>query len=177
MENKTQTLNEMFEVEKIINSRIYRNKKYYLIKWLCYPINESTWEPKSNLKNLNYMLDRFEAEYPYSIDQNMYNIYCDESKKGIKKRNKAKSCKQVSNDTKFISKKKKYEYFSDYELRDIYYDKLRAHLHINLKKKKLENEIIIELNSNSTQSDESASNDIEAEKNNEYKGLIIPKIN
>ena len=86
MENKTQTLNEMFEVEKIINSRIYRNKKYYLIKWLCYPINESTWEPKSNLKNLNYMLDRFEAEYPYSIDQNMYNIYCDESKKGIKKR-------------------------------------------------------------------------------------------
>ena len=41
-----------YEVEKIINSKIYRNKKYYLIKWLCYPIHESTWEPKSNLKNL-----------------------------------------------------------------------------------------------------------------------------
>ena len=74
--------NEMYEVEKIINCKIYKNKKYYLIKWLCYPIYESTWEPKSNLKNLNYMIEAFEREYPYSVDQNMYEIYCDELKKG-----------------------------------------------------------------------------------------------
>ena len=39
----------MYEVEKIINCKIYKNKKYYLIKWLCYPIYEATWEPKSNI--------------------------------------------------------------------------------------------------------------------------------
>lgn len=177
MENKEQSLKEMYEVEKIINSKIYRNKKYYLIKWLCYPINESTWEPKSNLKNLNYMIDRFEAEYPYSIDQNMFHIYSEESKKRLKKRNKAKNVKEVQKDIKFLSKKKKIEVFTDSELKDIYYDKLKAHLHLNMNKKKSENEIIIELSSNSTQSDENDSNIYENEEKSDFQGLIIPKIN
>ena len=177
MEYKSSTLNEMYEVEKIINSKIYRNKKYYLIKWLCYPINEATWEPKSNLKNLNYMLDRFEAEYPYSIDQNMYHIYCDESKRGIKKRNKTKKEKEVHNDVKFLSKKKKFEGFTESELKDIYYDKLKAHLHINTKKKERKNEIIIELSSNSTQTDENSSYFIRNEEKGDYQGLILPIVN
>ena len=37
----------MYEVEKIINCKIFRNKKYYLIKWLCYPIYESTFLKQS----------------------------------------------------------------------------------------------------------------------------------
>ena len=81
MENQNDNMKGIYEVEKIINSKIYRNKKYYLIKWLCYPINECTWEPKSSLKNLNNMIDAFESEYPYSIDKDMYNIYCKELQK------------------------------------------------------------------------------------------------
>ena len=177
MEYQTQSLNDTFEVEKIINSKIYRNKKYYLIKWLCYPINESTWEPKSNLKDLSYMLDRFEAEYPYSIDQNMYHIYCDESKRCTKKRNKAKKTKEVPKDTKFLSKKKKFEVFSDSELKDLYYDKLKSHLHINIKKKESKNEIVIELSSNSTQNDDNCSNFHENEEKSDYDGLIMPIVN
>ena len=65
----------IYEVEKIINYKICKNKKYYLIKWIDYPIHESTWEPKSNLINLDYMIEEFESEYPFSIDQNMYKIY------------------------------------------------------------------------------------------------------
>jgi len=57
---------------------------------LYYPIHESTWEPKSNLKNLNYMIDTFEAEYPYSVDQ---EIYCNELKKRMKKEIKVKTLK------------------------------------------------------------------------------------
>ena len=83
MENVFLFSSDMYEVEKIINCKYYKNKKYYLIKWLCYPINQSTWEPKSNLKNLKYLIDEFEAEYPYTIDHNMYNIFCDEDKKRI----------------------------------------------------------------------------------------------
>ena len=81
MENISDSSSGMYEVEKIINYKTYRNKKYYLVKWLCYPIHESTWEPKSNLKNLNYMIDEFESEYPYSVDHDMYNIYCKEIQK------------------------------------------------------------------------------------------------
>ena len=57
MENTPESINKIYEVEKIINCKFYKNKKYYLIKWLCYPIPESTWEPKSNIKHLSKMLD------------------------------------------------------------------------------------------------------------------------
>ena len=61
------SLSGLYEVEKIINCKIYRNKKYYWIKWICYSIIKSTWEPKSNLKDLNYLIDDFEAQYPLLI--------------------------------------------------------------------------------------------------------------
>ena len=40
MEIMFDSSSNMYEVEKIINCKTYHNKKYYLIKWLCYPINE-----------------------------------------------------------------------------------------------------------------------------------------
>ena len=147
----------MFEVEKIINCKIYKNKKYYLIKWLCYPIYEATWEPKSNLKNLNYMIEAFEAEYPYSVDQNMYEIYCDELKRRLKRKNKAKIAKEVQTNPKFLSRKKKIEYFSDSELKDMYLDKLKIHLHLNLDKRYIkarETELVIDLSPSTFQSEE-----------------------
>ena len=147
-----------FEVEKIINSKTYRNKKYYLVKWLCYPIHESTWEPKSNLKNLNYMIDTFEAEYPYSVDQEMYEIYCNELKKRNKRRrNKAKNSEEFPINTNILSKKKKMEFFSESELKDTYFDKLKNHLHLNMVKrlsKEHKGDLFIELSLNSTKSDE-----------------------
>ena len=30
---------DFYEVEKIINCKYFKNKKYYLIKWLFYPIS------------------------------------------------------------------------------------------------------------------------------------------
>ena len=81
----------MYEVEKIINRKISRNKKYYLVKWLCYPIHECTWEPKTSLKDINYMLDSYERQYPYSIDQEMYELYLEEQEKQLKRRNKRRN--------------------------------------------------------------------------------------
>ena len=153
MENNKYNCSKMYEVEKIINYKCYRNKKYYLIKWLCYPINQSTWEPKSNLKHLNYLIQEFESEYPYSIDQNMYNIFCEEV--SSKKRNNKKSqiLKESSNESKFIAKKRKIEYFTDSELNNAYLDKLKKHLYIDSNKnkmkdiKKTNDEFIIDLSS------------------------------
>ncbi len=51
-----------YEVEKIIKKRKLRNgKEEYLIKWKGYKENESTWEPKSNLKNAKNALKEFES--------------------------------------------------------------------------------------------------------------------
>ena len=154
MEINAELCDEIYEVEKIIARKIYKSKKYYLIKWLYFPINESTWEPKSNLTNINYMMNKFEAEYPSSIDQYMYDIYCEEYKKKIK-----------------------FECFSQSELKDIYYEKLKKHLHINNKEKNDNNDLMIEISSNKTQSDDNISNLDENEEKKFFHRLIIPEIN
>ena len=41
MELMHDSFTEMYEIEKIINCKTYHNKKYYLINWLFYLINES----------------------------------------------------------------------------------------------------------------------------------------
>ena len=176
MERTNFDCNETFEVEKIINRKVYKNKLYYLIKWLCYPINQSTWEPKSNLKNLNYMIHEFEAEYPHSIDQKMYNIYCEESKKKGGSKNKKKNKRFIQSETKFINKKRKIEFFSDSELNDPDLKQLKKHLYIdeennqekskeNKKDKHSKGNIVIDLSSTSTQEEENTKNTISREEN------------
>ena len=186
METISSPSSGMYEVEKIINCKIFRNKKYYLIKWLCYPIYESTWEPKSNLKNLNYIIDAFEAEYPYSIDQNMYEMYCEELKRRLKRRNKTKIPKELQESVKFLSKKRKIEFFSHSELKDLNLDKLKLHLHLNFAKRYIkaqESELVIDLSLSSSQSDEIESDGIldkekfnVTERNNKFSQLIMPKM-
>ena len=128
-------MNKIYEVEKIINFKYCKNKKYYLIKWLSYPISESTWEPKSNLKYINDMLIKFEKEYPNSIDQNMYNIYCDEINKRKKRSKKGQKKKEMNKGISYLSKTKKIEGFSKTELEDVLYEKLKNHLFINITKR------------------------------------------
>ena len=185
MDIMSDSMNEEYEVEKIITRKYYKSKKYYLIKWLCYPITESTWEPISNIKNLDLMLKKFEHEYPYSIDKEMYNIYCTETKKRTKRSKKVKKDKKIQNEKKFLLKKKKLECFTESELNDIYYDKLKSHLYINKAKRKmnkLENVFIIDLCSNTTtNSEENTSyfqdekeSTIELDEKEDSNQLIVP---
>ena len=185
MEFLPNPMNKVYEVEKIINCKFYKNKKYYLIKWLCYPISESTWEPKSNIKHLSAMLDKFEAQYPYSVDQNMYNIYCAEVKKTKKRSKRIQKSKEIQNGIKSLSKSRKIEGFSKAELKDILYEKLKNHLFINIFKRhniKHENQVIIDLSSSTTShSEENFSiflneheNSNENEEKNDSNKLIKP---
>ena len=185
MELMFDSSSNMYEVEKIINSKTFRNKKYYLIKWLCYPINECTWEPKSSLKHLNYLIEEFEAGYPFSVDQEMYNIFCEEVKKNKMSKNKRRKLKIISNNQKFLTKKKKIEYFSDSDLNDEYLDMLKIHLHINIsKKRKTQNgNLIIDLTSINTPSEEINIHNASEKPNlakfqgeEEISKLIMPKI-
>ena len=174
-------LSDIYEVEKIINCKYIRNKKYYLIKWLCYPINQSTWEPKSNLENLEYMIEDFESKYPYSIDTFMYNIFCNdvETKKKIKNRNK-------NTNKKYLSKKRNKVFYSSIEELDkLNLDRLKTHLYIRDNKKRLNDnkqkndDLIIDLRTERKENEEklnnSSENDINA-KNSEEEKSNLPKL-
>ena len=187
MENNPESLNEVFEVEKIITCKFCKNNKYYLIKWLSYPITESTWEPKSNIKHLKEILDKFEVNYPNSIDQNMYNIYCNEMKKRKITSKKKQKKKENKNGIVSLSKIKKIEGFTKAELKNICYEKLKSHFFIDVIKRnveKAENQVIIELTSNSSSTSISEENisiiisekeDIkEMEEKNDENKLNIP---
>ena len=185
MEINSDNINEIYEVEKIINFKYYKNKKYYLIKWLSFPISESTWEPKSNLKYINDMLIKFEKEYPYSIDQNMYNIYFDEINKRKKRSKKGQKKKEMDKGIKYLTKTKKIEGFSRAELKDVLYEKLKNHLFINIVNRhinKIENGVVIDLSTcNTSPSDENISifinkneNLNDTEEKNDGNNLVKP---
>ena len=52
----------LYEVENILKRRIIKGKKEYLIKWKGYPENESTWEPLTHLRYIQYMIKEFEQK-------------------------------------------------------------------------------------------------------------------
>ncbi|ELA41821.1 uncharacterized protein VICG_01173 [Vittaforma corneae ATCC 50505] len=40
---------DVFDVERILDDRVVKGKKQYLIKWIGYPDSENTWEYEENL--------------------------------------------------------------------------------------------------------------------------------
>ena len=56
-----------FEVDVILDSKIVRNKLYYLIYWLGYTPNDRTWEPARNLANATDMVTEFHRHYPRKL--------------------------------------------------------------------------------------------------------------
>ena len=58
-----------FDVEKIITRKIDGKNKYYLIKWVGYPLKDCSWEPVSHLQNISHMVEIFDNNFPSSIDK------------------------------------------------------------------------------------------------------------
>ena len=52
------------EVATILDSKIVRNKLYYLVDWLEYSPIERTWEPIENVTNARALLEDFHRQYP-----------------------------------------------------------------------------------------------------------------
>ena len=50
---------EEFEVEKILDERVRRQKKEYLVHWKGYPEYDSSWEPAMNLQNAKEAVREF----------------------------------------------------------------------------------------------------------------------
>ena len=54
---------EEFEIEKILNKRIVREKEKFLVRWKGYMAEEDTWENRENLENAKELVEEFEREY------------------------------------------------------------------------------------------------------------------
>ena len=55
-----------YEVAAILDSKIVRNKLYYLVDWLGYSPSERTWEPIENVSNAHALLEDFHRRYLFS---------------------------------------------------------------------------------------------------------------
>jgi hypothetical protein len=47
---KIEQKDEVFRIEKILDTKYINKKKFVLIKWLGWPEKFNSWEPASNLK-------------------------------------------------------------------------------------------------------------------------------
>jgi len=54
---------EEFEVEKILNKRMVREKEKFLVRWKGYTAEGDTWESRENLENMEELVEEFEREY------------------------------------------------------------------------------------------------------------------
>ena len=60
----TEDRDEEYEVDAIIDSRIYKGKLQYLVHWKGYDESERTWEPVANLRNSLEIVEHFHASHP-----------------------------------------------------------------------------------------------------------------
>ena len=64
-----------FDVEKIISRKVEGKNKFYLIKWVGFPLADCSWEPISHLHNVIDMVETFEQNFPDSIDKRRLKKY------------------------------------------------------------------------------------------------------
>ena len=169
-------LNDFYEVETIITKKKLKGKNYYLIKWQGYPVIESTWEPTSNLKNVQYMIRDFESDYPESIDKELFEIFQNNNTST----NIGKSCERNSlNKKKFRGKNIKKEQKENFKVKNQNdeLDMLKEHLYITIKGKNQEKEAQENYSKNLTidlfETESPSTTTKENEKENESGSYII----
>ena len=53
-----------YEVEEILDSKIFRRRLRYLVRWKGYPDSDNSWEPAEFLANAPNLLNEFHRKYP-----------------------------------------------------------------------------------------------------------------
>ena len=58
-----------YEVEKILNSRIYRGRLQYEVKWEGWDEGHISWEPAANVGNAKELVAEFHREHPDAVGE------------------------------------------------------------------------------------------------------------
>ena len=56
--------NNIYKVEKVLDSKLIHRKLHYLVHWKGYPIEKQTWEPIANLNTAKELVKDFHKEHP-----------------------------------------------------------------------------------------------------------------
>jgi hypothetical protein len=54
-------MSKLYQVEKILDKQVKNGKLRYLIKWVGWSDEDSTWEPLENLSSILHMITDFEV--------------------------------------------------------------------------------------------------------------------
>ena len=85
--NSKRLKNKLYEVEKIITRKIENSNKLYLIKWKGYSLRYCSWEPIPHLENILDMVNDFENNFPFTIDQKALKTFFNLYNKALEKKN------------------------------------------------------------------------------------------
>ena len=55
---------EEYEVEKILDSRIFRGKVKYLVHWKSYGVEEDKWQPTQDVRGSKQLVAEFHCTHP-----------------------------------------------------------------------------------------------------------------
>ena len=61
-DNRSNEEETVYYVERILDKKFEKGKKFYLVKWQNFPEESATWEPEENLINLTEMIEAFERK-------------------------------------------------------------------------------------------------------------------
>ena len=56
-------------MKKILNKRIVREKKKFLVRWKGYMAEEDIWENRKNLENAKELVEEFDREYGEEVKE------------------------------------------------------------------------------------------------------------
>ena len=56
-------------MKKILNKRIVREKKKFLVRWKGYMAEKDTWENRKNLENAKELVEEFDREYGEEVKE------------------------------------------------------------------------------------------------------------
>jgi hypothetical protein len=81
-------MKKYYDVERILEKDENNGIPLYLVKWLGYPLKEATWEPKSNLVNVKYMIEEYDKSLKKKKNKESVTL------KGEKREDKSKISKE-----------------------------------------------------------------------------------
>eukprot|EP00112_Aurelia_sp_Birch-Aquarium-sp1_P000913 Seg109.3 transcript_id=Seg109.3/GoldUCD/mRNA.D3Y31 product="M-phase phosphoprotein 8" protein_id=Seg109.3/GoldUCD/D3Y31 len=58
-EDSIESLEDVFEVEKIVDAKLMEGVQYYMVRWRGYGSDDDTWEPNENLLTCQEMVEHF----------------------------------------------------------------------------------------------------------------------
>lgn len=89
------SMEELYDVERILERRKVNGKLYYKIKWTGYPLSESTWEPIENLDTVKELVEIFNLSHPLTAGRSKEK---NENKKRTRKKTKKNKKENGEND-------------------------------------------------------------------------------